>query len=127
MIFQKHFCSYRFIRRYRVSKEAFIYILDKIELKEQSRETGITPMQKLAAALQILGSGSYQWTCANDFILPIGQSTLSAILEEVTQSLESSLCPVWIRNDEVEQTKLWFYERYKIPGGNRHLKELLTY
>uniref|UniRef100_A0A1A9X3N7 DDE Tnp4 domain-containing protein n=1 Tax=Glossina brevipalpis TaxID=37001 RepID=A0A1A9X3N7_9MUSC len=105
-----------FIQKFRVSKAAFQYILEKIEISGGMRSTYIPPVVRLALSLQLLGSGSYQWVTGCGYCMNVAQSTVSTIVSEVVQELQRSLCAEWIQFRINSDAKMWFYEKYGIPG-----------
>lgn len=110
---------FRFILKYRMSKEAFMYVFNKLNLNEGVRSTYIPPILRLACTLQVLGSGGYQWLAAEDINMPLNQGTLSLVMTEVLHKIENILCPKWIQfsPSENNETKNYFFSKYKIPGG----------
>lgn len=111
-----YFC--RFIKRFRLSKEAFQYVLTKININ--SHDTKAVPaVLQLAASLSLLASGSYQHEIGSDYLIGMCQSTISKLTSNFYKEMENKLCPEFIRFDlnESHKCKEWFVEQYKIPGG----------
>lgn len=100
-----------------MSKEAFKYILETVNLPVGERSTRLTPKMRLALCLELLGGGGYQWVSGNDFMCPVSQGTLSKIFSEVLEKLEEVLCPIWIKFEPSSECKKYFYEKFNIPGG----------
>ncbi|XP_055850651.1 putative nuclease HARBI1 [Episyrphus balteatus] len=108
-----------FIQRFRLNKIAFKYVLDNLHVKTGKRATYIPPILRLCSTLEILGGGCYQWLVGNDFACPLAQSTLSKAFDECLNALEDQFCAEWIKwpsEFEEDETKLYFFDKYKIPG-----------
>ncbi|XP_017471385.1 PREDICTED: putative nuclease HARBI1 [Rhagoletis zephyria] len=106
-----------FIKRFRLSKEAFQYVLTKININ--SHDTKAVPaVLQLAASLSLLASGSYQHEIGSDYLIGMCQGTISKLTSNVYKEMENKLCPEFIRFDlnESQKCKEWFVEQYKIPG-----------
>ncbi|XP_065356054.1 putative nuclease HARBI1 [Calliphora vicina] len=108
---------YRFKKRFRVTKEAFNYILDELEFVAHL-STAVPPKIQLASTLLLLASGGFQNTVGNDFLIGVGQSTLSKIIKRVVNEMESKLCSKFIEFnlDNCDDSKQFFLQKYKIPG-----------
>ncbi|XP_067614377.1 putative nuclease HARBI1 [Eurosta solidaginis] len=112
----------RFVDYFRLSKEAFKFVLEKIvpSMKVAKRTTIISNKIKLATTLRFLAQGSYQVGVGNDFNLALSQPTLSAILAETLEALEKVICPLLIKFEmsEEEQTeaKRHFFQKAGFPG-----------
>ncbi|XP_037928670.1 putative nuclease HARBI1 [Teleopsis dalmanni] len=80
----------------------------------------ILKVNKLAALLRFIAQGSYQLGIGNEGIVGMAQSTLSVIINEVLNALESTICPKYVSfintGAETCATKLYFYEKCGIPG-----------
>lgn len=107
----------RFIKRFRLSKEAFKYVLGEINVSGQI-SSSIPVVLKLACTLSLLGGGGYQQQVGNDFLIGMAQSTISTVVSKVVDELETKLCQKWIRFSASEECKMWFVEKYNIPGGS---------
>lgn len=109
---------YSFRKRFRVSKEIFRYILNELQLDPGLRSTRISPTYRLCATLELLASGSYQWTMSNDFVCPLGQSTISETVHGVLKIMQEKLCPMWIKFDPNQSStcKEYFMRKHNIPG-----------
>ncbi|XP_054089619.1 putative nuclease HARBI1 [Zeugodacus cucurbitae] len=110
-----------FKENFRLSKDAFMYVLDNINEKcPYQLSSSISPMLKLCCTLRFLAHGSYQQTVGNDFILGFAQPTVSLILNEMLPILETTLCSVWIKTDISEEhkqlTRRKFYTNSGIPN-----------
>lgn len=109
---------FSFISFYRLNKEAFLMVLEKIEpFLKSSTIPGII---QLATTLRFLATGSYQGVIAKDVELSMGRSTVSVILWRVMNALESKICPHFIKlrmtPEEKTNSKLHFFSKYQIPG-----------
>ncbi|XP_055912937.1 putative nuclease HARBI1 isoform X2 [Eupeodes corollae] len=113
--------STEFIKLFRLSKEAFIFILQEIseEFKDQN-SNGIPSILKLAATMRFLAEGSYQKGVGQDVLLGMAQPTVSNVLSETLKILERKLCPKMINLKMNEQEKLeektTIYENSGFPG-----------
>ncbi|XP_055380517.1 putative nuclease HARBI1 isoform X1 [Condylostylus longicornis] len=110
-----------FISYYRLSKEAFLYLLNIFEGKTSTpkRCFGVSPIIKLGAVLRFLSEGSYQKGVANDLYTGLAQPTFSKILKEVLATLEAEICSSLIKfpeENERNEIKLAFYEKFGFPG-----------
>lgn len=110
----------RFIESYRVNKDIFKMLLDKIGNSLAEKHRFITPTTQLAATLRFLATGSYQLGIAKDQDINIGRSTFSKVLHFVIQELESCLCPGYIQLNmspaEMNASKEHFYREFNFPG-----------
>ncbi|XP_036329572.1 putative nuclease HARBI1 [Rhagoletis pomonella] len=117
-IFQK--LDSKFIESYRVNKEVFKMLLDKIGNRLAKRHRFITPTTQLAATLRFLATGSYQLGISKDQDINIGRSTFSKVLHFVVQELESCLCEEFIllkmSPADMNSSKGHFYREFNIPG-----------
>ncbi|TMW45622.1 hypothetical protein DOY81_009298, partial [Sarcophaga bullata] len=109
-----------FKRRFRLSKEAFGYVLDLLEF-EGHLSTSVQPKIQLAAILSLLATVSFQHSVGNDFLIGISQSTISKISKRVVDEMERKLCVQFIklrnpRNSDA--CKNYFMTKYKTPGGS---------
>lgn len=104
--------------RFRLTKEAFIYVLKQLDLSEGIRSTYIPPVLRLAITLTVLASGGYQGVVSNDFICPVSKTTVSSVLDEVLFKAEECICNKWIKlSKNNESCKQYFFQKYNIPGG----------
>ncbi|XP_036336403.1 putative nuclease HARBI1 [Rhagoletis pomonella] len=106
-----------FIKRFRLSKEAFQYVLPKIKINCHYAKA-VPAVLQLDASLSLLASGSYQHTVGSDYPIGMCQSTVSKFTSNVLKEMESKLCPEFIKfqPNESSRCKEWFAEKYKIPG-----------
>ena len=82
----------RFKKTFRISRATFRYILDRIEpilARQTLTEDPISPDERLAICLYWLGRGDYYYTIAE--MVGRGVSTVSSIVEEVSQVLVNHL------------------------------------
>ena len=82
----------RFKKTFRISRATFRYILDRIEpilARQTLTEDLISPDERLAISLYQLGRGDYYYTIAE--LVGRGVSTVSSIVEEVSQVLVNHL------------------------------------
>ncbi|XP_054746664.1 putative nuclease HARBI1 [Anastrepha obliqua] len=106
-----------FQTKYRLTKEVFMYVLCEINLREGLRSTYIPPILRLAATLEILAGGGYQWQTGGAHTAAMGHSTLSKIFRSTLSSMEETLCNQWISFEKSFQPcKEWFHEKYNFPG-----------
>lgn len=82
-----------FRKLYRLSKEAFSYVLEEIkgEFRPTRARRAITPKSKLAATLRFLAQGSYQASVGQDLTVGVAQQTISDILAETLEILERKM------------------------------------
>lgn len=89
-------------------------------MKSGVRSTFISTELKLATTLRFLAQGSYQLSVGNDFNLGLSQPTVSLILEETLDVLQSAICPLYIKfeltEEEKAECKLHFFEKTGFPG-----------
>ncbi|XP_036344999.1 putative nuclease HARBI1 [Rhagoletis pomonella] len=111
-----------FIKNFRLSKDAFSYVLRSIEheLHAPIRSTAVTPTVKLAATLTFLGQGGYQHQIGQDRFAGLAQSTTSKCITEVVNAIEKTLCPRHIKFEmtvqEKRESKNHFYSKFGLPG-----------
>ncbi|XP_055616049.1 putative nuclease HARBI1 [Toxorhynchites rutilus septentrionalis] len=109
-----------FIKSFRLSKEAFRYVLEEIENCLTTRKGGLSTEVKLAACLRFFAEGNYQHGAGQDYHIAIAQPTFSKVLTEMLNILERTLCKKWISlnmtEDEQRRAKLHFYQKTSIPG-----------
>uniref|UniRef100_D3TQX7 DDE Tnp4 domain-containing protein n=1 Tax=Glossina morsitans morsitans TaxID=37546 RepID=D3TQX7_GLOMM len=105
-----------FLQKFRVSKEAFEYILGKIGANDGIRRTYTPPVIRLALTLELLGSRSHGRLAGSDLCSTVAQATFSVVVSEMIQELEDKLCTEWIQLDINANTKRWFYKEFGIPG-----------
>ena len=105
---------------FRLNKSSFRYVLEQIrpKLKCNMRKSAITPTIKLATSLRFFAQGSYQLSVGNDFNLSLAQPTVSKIISEVLDAMNTTICNNWIEmsEDETIECKRFFYERTGFPG-----------
>ncbi|XP_049302023.1 putative nuclease HARBI1 [Bactrocera dorsalis] len=106
-----------FLKRFRLSKEAFEYVLNNICLT-QSDVRAVPPVLQLATTLSHLAGGGYQHSVGSDYLIGICQSTVSKLTSHVLKEMETMLCPQFIRftPEDSLTCKEWFVQQYKIPG-----------
>ncbi|XP_054737823.1 uncharacterized protein LOC129244234 [Anastrepha obliqua] len=106
-----------FIQRFRLSKEAFNYVLNNININCQDTKA-VPAVLQLAACLSLLASGGYQHAIGNDYLIGMCQSTVSKLTGNVLEEIEAKLCPKHIKfePDDSRRCKEWFVENYQIPG-----------
>lgn len=109
---------FRFKTRFRLTKEAFNYVFCQLNFIG-NMSTAVPPKIQLAATLSLLASGSFQHCVGNDYMLGLGQSTVSKIVSHVIQEIETKLCPKLIKfSPEQSHTCMdYFFNKYNIPGG----------
>ncbi|XP_067630128.1 putative nuclease HARBI1 isoform X1 [Eurosta solidaginis] len=104
----------QFQTKYRLTKEIFMEILREINLREGVRSTYIPPILRLAATLEILAGGGYQWQTGG---APMGHSTLSKVFRSTLVSMDEHLCSKWILFEKrFQPCKEWFNQKYNFPG-----------
>lgn len=85
-----------------------------------TKSGGLSPMLKLAICLKFLAEGSYQQGVGKDFHFNVAQPTVSKVLKQVLNSLETRLCAKWIKfhmtNEEKSAAKQYFFGKSNIPG-----------
>ncbi|XP_054745758.1 putative nuclease HARBI1 [Anastrepha obliqua] len=102
-----------FVQNFRLSKEAFMYVLNSIkgEMKSPTRATAIPDIIKVATTLKFLAQGAYQHL--------IGQGHRAGLAQQ-TVSSEEVLCPKHIvfsmSSEEKQDANRSFYETCGIPG-----------
>ncbi|XP_054745885.1 uncharacterized protein LOC129250275 [Anastrepha obliqua] len=95
----------RFLKRFRLIKEAFEFDLQQINLTK-SNAKAVLKMLQLAAILSLSASGGYQHRVGSDYLIGMSQSTLSKLcLQLIRFPPEDSL-----------NCKESFMEQDKIPG-----------
>ncbi|XP_036343884.1 putative nuclease HARBI1 [Rhagoletis pomonella] len=106
-----------FLKRFRLTKEAFTYVLEKLNLRQSDAKT-VPPILQLAGTLSLLASGGYQHNIGSDYLVGMGQSTVSKVVSRVVLEMERKMCPEFIRfaPHDSFSCKDWFVEKYKIPG-----------
>ena len=98
----------RFKKTFRISRATFRYILDRIEpilARQTLTEDLISPDERLAICLYQLGRGDYYYTIAE--LVGRGVSTVSSIVEEVSQVLVNHL---W---NDCFNTLAWFNRSFQ--------------
>ncbi|XP_049301880.1 putative nuclease HARBI1 isoform X1 [Bactrocera dorsalis] len=106
-----------FRKRFRLTKDAFTFILSEIEFNGHL-STAVPPILQLAATLSLLASGGYQHSVGNDFLIGMCQSTVCKIVGDVVNEMETKLCPHFIKFSPNRLSKCteYFVEKYKVPG-----------
>ena len=82
----------RFKKTFRVNRETFLYVLEKIRHileRETVTEEPISPEQRLAVCLYRLGQGDYFYTISQ--MTGLGTSTICTIVSEVSQAIVDCL------------------------------------
>ncbi|XP_017461357.1 PREDICTED: putative nuclease HARBI1 [Rhagoletis zephyria] len=110
-----------FVSYFRLSKEAFSYLLENITPSITSMcSAAIPPILKLACVLRFFADGSYQKGIGNDFEIGFAQATVSVVLREILNIFESVICPEWIQiqmtADEKQAARTNFYSKASLPG-----------
>ncbi|XP_067647097.1 putative nuclease HARBI1 isoform X2 [Eurosta solidaginis] len=109
---QKHFQT-----KYRLTKEIFMEVLREINLREGVRSPYIPPILRLAATLEILAGGGYQWQTGGAHTAPMGHSTLSKVYRSTLVSMDEHLCRKWILFEkDFQPCKELFNQKYNFPG-----------
>ncbi|XP_065357795.1 putative nuclease HARBI1 [Calliphora vicina] len=107
-----------FISYYRLSKDAFVMVLDKISPHLKGSE--IPPIIQLSTTLRVLGTGSFQGVIAKDMDISLGRSTVSTLMWKVINAIENIICPLWIKlqmsEEEIRNSKAYFFQKFQIPG-----------
>lgn len=103
------------MKRFRLNKEAFNYVLSKIHFNG-NLSTAVPPILQLSATLSLLGSGGFQHTVGNDYLVGLCQSAVCKITRD---EMETKLCPKHIKfqPNNYRKCKEWFMTKYGIPGG----------
>ncbi|XP_067637562.1 putative nuclease HARBI1 [Eurosta solidaginis] len=118
-----------FVSSYRVSKEAFIMLLNIAA--PHIKHTSLPTTLQMAATLRFLAEGGFQKAVGKDSYIAMGRSTVSKVLKEVLRILEKYLCPRWIKlrmtESELTQSKQHFQQHFGIPGvigciGGTHIQ-----
>ncbi|XP_053957928.1 putative nuclease HARBI1 [Anastrepha ludens] len=106
-----------FLKRFRLTKEAFKYVLQSLNLK-QTDAKAVAPVIQLAATLSLLASGGYQHSISSDYLVGMSQSTFSKLTSHVLLEMENKLCPQHVQFDpgDSSRCKKWFADKYKIDG-----------
>lgn len=111
---------FRFLQSFRLSKEAFIYVLNEIGNFLVDGGVKKIPLSvRLAATLNFYATGGYQRSIGDIMFHSMDQSVMSRTIQNLTEAMELLLCPKWIKfpgNDEKTANKLQFYEKTKFPG-----------
>ena len=113
---------FSFIQNFRLSKDAFKYVLDSItpELSISRKSTSIPPIIKLTATLKILGQGGYQHQIGQDNNFGLSQQSMSRCFLEVCKAMEKTFCPKHITfemsEDEKTNANRYFLRKCGIPG-----------
>lgn len=107
---------FRFKKRFRLTKEAFKYVLGQLKF-EGHLSTTVPPKIQLPATLSLLATGGFQHLVGNDFLIGVSQSSISKITKRVVDEME--LCSQFIKFDHrnYQECKEYFMSKYKIPGG----------
>lgn len=117
IIYFENITLFRFVTVYRVNKEAFRYILNQIA---HMLKGSIPPNIQLAATLRFLAVGTFQGVIGRDIEVSLARTTVSKVIWNVINAIESVICPNWINlemsSEEVAETKAHFYNKFEIPG-----------
>lgn len=114
----------RFRQRFRLTKDAFRYVLSRLDFSGHM-SSSIPAVLQLASTLSLLASGSFQHTVGNDFLIGMSQSATCRVVQRVAKEMELKLCPEHI-NFSPDQSVLCmehFCTKFWIPGG----KNILTF
>ncbi|XP_037808563.1 uncharacterized protein LOC119601603 [Lucilia sericata] len=107
-----------FVSYYRLSKEAFIMVLEKLSPHLQS--STIPVIIQLSTTLRFLATGAFQGVIAKDVDISLGRSTVSTIMWRVINATENIICPQWIKlqmsADEIQNSKAHFFNKFHVPG-----------
>lgn len=105
----------KLLKNYKIANKIQI-VLQEIDLRKSDTKA-VPPVLQLAATLSLLASGGYQHSVGSDYLIGIGQSTVS------------KLCPQLIRfaPEDSLSCKEWFVEQNKIPGGKYRQLKLYFY
>ncbi|XP_067623132.1 putative nuclease HARBI1 [Eurosta solidaginis] len=107
-----------FIANFRLSKDAFMHVLDKIKDNFHCRlSSSVTPMLKLCCALRFFAHGSYQQAIGNEFQLGLAQPTVSLVLKEMLPTLERVICTAAINIEMSEEEKQEAKRKFFIKSG----------
>lgn len=103
---------------FRLSKEGFIIVLNKIG--NRSTGSSIPLTIRLAAALRFFAEGSFQRSVGNDVNIGMHRTTVSKCFSKMLRLLERKICPGLIKlstsEADLRASKHFFYEKYGIPG-----------
>ncbi|XP_058974301.1 putative nuclease HARBI1 [Musca domestica] len=104
----------QFVIYFRLSKDAFKYVLGQItpDLRNRVKSTSVPNTLKLAATIRILAEGSYQKGAGNDFNVSLSQSSVSNVFRECIEVLHNKLCPNWISFPTTEEEKYEIKEHF---------------
>lgn len=118
-MYYRYTSIFKFIKRFRLNKEAFKYVLSKVKTNLQL-SIAVPPVVQLASTLSLLASGGYQHSVGSDYLIGMAQSTVSKITSKLLNELEDKLCADSIKFTlaNANRSKEWFMEKYKIPGGD---------
>lgn len=120
LILIENICRFRMY--FRLSKEAFVYLLGELEdkLAKRTRSSSVPVIVKLEATFRFLADGSYQKSVGNDFNLGLAQPTFSLILKEMLSTMERFISPKWVILNmtaaDKDQAKQHFFQYAGIPG-----------
>ncbi|XP_067616529.1 putative nuclease HARBI1 isoform X2 [Eurosta solidaginis] len=84
-----------FLKRFPLTKDAFSYLLEKLNLK-QADAKAVPPFFQLAVTLSLLASGGYQHNVGSDYLVGMCQSTVSKLTSYVVAEMERKLCAEFI-------------------------------
>ena len=108
---------YRFVKRFRLSKDTFRFLLRELNLYEGIHITNsIETTLKLAVTLDILAKGGEQSEFQNDGLINMSQRKVTAIFNDVINIMEKKLCAKYIQFKVTDKTQAYFFSKYKIPG-----------
>ncbi|KAI8115145.1 putative nuclease HARBI1 [Lucilia cuprina] len=107
-----------FVSYYRLNKEAFIMVLEK--LSPHLKSSTIPQIIQLSTTLRFLATGAFQGVIAKDVDISLGRSTVSTLMWRVINAAESKICPQWIKiemtTEEKLSSKTYFFQKCQIPG-----------
>ncbi|XP_065369048.1 putative nuclease HARBI1 [Calliphora vicina] len=107
-----------FVQHFRLNKEGFTIILNKIG--NYWKSTSIPLTIQLAATLRFLAEGSFQRSVGNDLNIAMHRTTVSKCFTKMLKLLERKICPGLIKlktpEEELKKSKQFFYEKYGIHG-----------
>lgn len=114
--------NFSFIKLFRLSRETFKKLLDDTQdqFVVHSKSSAIPPILKLAVTLRFLAEGSYQRGVGQDYLIGMAQATVSVVITEVLNILETFMCPKYIKFElseaEKKESKAHFYSKFGFPG-----------
>lgn len=78
----------RFRQRFRLTKDAFRYVLSRLDFSGHM-SSSIPAVLQLASTLSLLASGSFQHTVGNDFLIGMSQSATCRVVQRVAKEMET--------------------------------------